>query len=335
MDAVSGLVNPAAGLVQPPPRFGRYATRVLLPVLLLATACSPGKPVATPELLVPVSVHTLAVVSPEALGRSPMSASMVGWTGMHQQIRDLGFDSTAFDRLAVAELESFDKGRGGLFVGAGLSGDPLVGVDAHDDAAFTIHGLQFRPALREGWYWTRYRNRWLASCDRTGCEMAAPVLAGKEPSLFESPPSGSLERVIGALSRTEPYTLVWIPRSSSSDAFGAATVWAGVGASLYLRSSVPYSLLEKVGGCSGLAAEGHDEAGKARVLMRVGMSSTDSAGLVAGSLSLLHGAASGMEAFAKVLGAEIPEDPNRPEIDIGREDDVILLRWLTVPPEYR
>jgi hypothetical protein len=109
----------------------------------------------------------------------------------------------------------------------------------------------------------------------------------------------------------------------------AASTWASDVSGL-LDVALPSELLKRVGVAHGLGAEGHDESGKIRLVLRVAMADEESAGFVAGTVNLVSGLGAGLEALARSLGDDPPPPPDV-DLEMSCAQNLVLIRTL-VPP---
>lgn len=283
--------------------------------------------------LIPGSTNTLLYLDVARIHADTEAATAIQFDHVVAALRKIGVEASGLKDLAVAELNRFEVGHGNFLVGE--VSDPgaylhLAG-SLQDPPAFSEKGIEFRTALESGWYWTLWKDQWLAACDRVGCSLAAGTLSGREAPLFSNPPEPAMRLVFQQLSGRESFHIVWIPVDSTRDKMEAASVIAGFSVSAYLRSMAPAGLTNRLGFVRGIAAEGHGVGGRVEMMMRVAMSSTEAARMVSGSYGLLQGLGEGLESLAKSLGAKPPPMPAGPEVRMSSQEHVVLIHILTTP----
>lgn len=293
------------------------------------SACSPAEDRLAPEDFIPQSASSVVLINPLQIAHDPVSATAMEWNALSDEVRALGLDPSAADRLALATVSTFEQSRGALVV-LRPDGDVVIPpLSWSGSPAFVLEGLEFRATLQSGWYWTGEEGRWVAAADSVGCVLSAPTFAGDTPSLFRAPPQPTLEPLLASVSPHEPFAALLIPSGQTVSTMQAASTWAS-DISGILDLALPSELLRRIGVAHGLGAEGHDESGKIRLVLRVAMADEESAGFVAGTVNLVTGLGAGLEALARSLG---DDPPPRPDVDLEMScaQNLVLVRTL-VPP---
>lgn len=274
---------------------------------------------------VPPSLNTGIFADVRRIEADPLAAAQVNWPSVRGEIEALGLSTRDFSAVALLEVETFEDGRGGLFIGVmSTRGAALSPVARSSAADLVVDGLEFRASRLEGWFITSGEG-WIAACDQSGCRIAAPVLIGDAPSLFDSPPDLAVRPLLGPLLDDAPVELIWIPLARTRDAMEATTFWTGAAASAWMRSALPAQVLDGVGAVRGVRCSAQGQGRRLQSDVSIALSSTEAAQFLSGSLNLLRNLGAGADALSKALGGPASM-PSQAETRVESKDNIVRTR---------